>query len=140
MPGAKGTLGAGSSFLGSAFQMQQRQPNLSSQEAESNAWVSQKYLGIQILTKVAQLYNKDSVSQGRNQKLHTTCLSLVAKLITAGNSEDVACGLNLLAGLCGLTKQASLNFHPHGMCFSEDPEKVLWELQKLFSSPSTFRA
>lgn len=80
--------------------------------------MSQKYLCIQILTKVAQLYDKDSVNYGWKQRLHTTCVSLVAKLITTDNSEDVACGLNLLAGLCGLTKQAkSLNFHCHGMPF-----------------------
>lgn len=44
--------------------------------------------------------------QGYQQKFHSVVLPLVNKLIQSENTEDSAIGLNILASLCGFTREA----------------------------------
>lgn len=96
-----------------------------------SAWVTQKYLCAKIFQRFALLFSwpgtatldagddpasnsllaaqarrLEELMHGYQQKFEAVLLPLVNKLIQSENTEDTAIGLNILASLCGLTREA----------------------------------
>lgn len=70
--------------------------------------MSHKFLSTKVLTKIIQLSNLESKPEITNQ-IFQKSMKLIHRLMGKDSqSEDVASALNLLASLCGFTRQVSL--------------------------------
>lgn len=81
----------------------------------------------------AQAKRLEELMRGYQQKFHAVVLPLVNKLIQSENTEDTAIGLNILASLCGLTREAIIS-----MMEENDNNGSLSninEIQRLLQSP-----
>jgi hypothetical protein len=123
-----------------------------------SAWVTQKYLCAKILQRMALLFNwpgsagigeqqnqfdnspphteakrLEELMGGYQQKFHAVVLPLVNKLIQSENTEDTAIGLNVLASLCGLTRDSIISIMEEND--NNGSLSNINEIQRLLQSP-----